>query len=78
MVTDINIAQYYTKMISSRKHAVIESTKDGFALRPEKTTNSTFVNGVEVPAGETRILRDGDRVQFGFQGLELVFKAPEK
>ena len=75
---DIDLSEWDVQMISSRKHAVIESTKDGFVLRPEKTTNSTFVNGVEVPAGETRILRDGDRIQFGFQGLELVFKAPEK
>jgi hypothetical protein len=75
---DIDLSEWDVQMISSRKHAVIEETKDGFVLRPEKTTNSTFVNGVEVPAGETRILRGGDRIQFGFQGLELVFTAPEK
>ena len=75
---DIDLSEWDPKMISSRKHAVIESTKDGFALRPEKTTNSTFVNGVEVPQGESRILHGGDRIQFGFQGLELIFKAAEK
>jgi predicted component of type VI protein secretion system len=57
---------------------VIEQTKDGFILRPEKTTNSTFVNGVEVPAGDSRILKEGDRIQFGFQGLELVFQHAER
>jgi len=72
---DIDLSEWDPKMISSRKHAVIESTKDGFVLRPEKTTNSTFVNGVEVPAGDSRILKEGDRIQFGFQGLELVFNA---
>jgi len=71
---DIDLSEWDDKMISSRKHALIESTQDGFSLQPEKTTNSTFVNGVELPARESRILRDGDRILFGFQGLELVFK----
>jgi hypothetical protein len=75
---DIDLTEWDTKMIASRKHAVIDQTKDGFVLRPEKTTNSTFVNGVEVPAGDSRILKEGDRIQFGFQGLELVFQQTEK
>jgi hypothetical protein len=75
---DIDLTEWDTKMIASRKHAVIEQTKDGFILRPEKTTNSTFVNGVEVPAGDSRILKEGDRIQFGFQGLELVFQHAER
>jgi hypothetical protein len=75
---DIDLTEWDTKMIASRKHAVIEKTKDGFILRPEKTTNSTFVNGVEVPAGDSRILKEGDRIQFGFQGLELVFQPAER
>ncbi len=74
---DIDLAEWDAKMIVSRKHAVIEQAKDGLSLRSEKTTNGTFINGVEVPAGESKILRDGDRIQFGFQGLELVFKAAE-
>ena len=75
---DIDLSEWDAKMIVSRKHAVIEQAKGGLLLRSEKTTNGTFVNGVEVPAGESRILRDGDRIQFGFQGLELVFKAGEQ
>ena len=74
---DIDLSEWDAKMISSRKHAVIEQTKDGLVLRPEKTTNSTLINGVEVAPGESEILRDEDRIQFGFQGLELVFKAAE-
>jgi hypothetical protein len=75
---DIDLAEWDSKMIASRKHAVIEQAGDGFILRPEKTTNGSFVNGVEVPAGESRILMDGDRIQFGFQGLELVCQTTEK
>jgi hypothetical protein len=75
---DIDLSEWDAKMIISRRHAVIEKTKDGLALRPEKTTNGTFINGVEAPAGESRLLRDGDRITFGFKGLELVFKAAEQ
>jgi hypothetical protein len=75
---DIDLLEWDADMIVSRRHAVIELAKDGLGLKPEKTTNGTFLNGVEVPAGESRILRDGDRIHFGFKGLELVFKAAEK
>jgi pSer/pThr/pTyr-binding forkhead associated (FHA) protein len=75
---DIDLLEWDADMIVSRRHAVIELTKDGLALKPEKTTNGTFLNGVELPSGESRILRDGDRIHFGFKGLELVFKTAEK
>jgi hypothetical protein len=75
---EIDLAEWDAKMIISRRHAVIEKGKEGLAIRPEKTTNGTFINGVEVPAGESRILRDGDKIHFGFKGLELVFKTAEK
>jgi len=74
---DIDLSEWDTKVITSRTHAVLEKDGEGFSLRPEKTTNGTFINGVEVPAGESRILRDGDRIQFGFKGLELVFQLPK-
>jgi hypothetical protein len=76
-VPDIDLSEWDPKVIVSRKHAVLEKAEDGFSLRPEKTTNGTFLNGVEVPAGESRTLCDGDHIQFGFGGLELVFEAPE-
>jgi hypothetical protein len=75
---DIDLAEWDSKMVISRRHAVIEKVKEGLAIKPEKTTNGTFINGVEVPAGESRILRDGDKIHFGFKGLELMFKAAEK
>jgi hypothetical protein len=74
---DIDLAEWDSKMIISRRHAVIENGKEGLAIKPEKTTNGTFINGVEVPAGESRLLRDGDKIHFGFKGLELVFTKGE-
>jgi hypothetical protein len=73
---DIDLAEWDSRMIISRRHAVIEQTGDGVSIKPEKTTNGTFLNGVEVSAGETRILHDGDKIHFGFKGLELVFHMP--
>jgi diguanylate cyclase (GGDEF)-like protein len=46
----------------SRKHASIESGRDGFALLDLDSTNGIFVNGVRV---KHHMLRDGDRVQVG-------------
>ena len=75
---DIDLAEWDSKMIISRRHAVIEKGIEGLAIKPEKTTNGTFLNGVEVPAGESRILRDGDKIHFGFKGLELIYVSAEK
>jgi pSer/pThr/pTyr-binding forkhead associated (FHA) protein len=71
---DIDLAEWDSKMVISRRHAVIEKAKEGLSIKPEKTTNGTFINGVEVPAGESRVLQDGDKIHFGFKGLELVYK----
>jgi hypothetical protein len=75
---DIDLSEWDSAMIISRRHAVIETRGDGLSLMPEKTTNGTFINGVEVPAGESRMLRDEDRIQFGFTGLELVIIMAER
>ncbi len=47
---------------SSRLHARIHDTDDGPILTDLGSTNGTFVNGERV---ESRLLRDGDRVQIG-------------
>lgn len=75
---DIDLAEWDAKMIISRRHAVIEKIADGLVIKPEKTTNGTFLNGVEVPEGESRVLHDGDRIHFGFKGLELIYQAAGK
>jgi hypothetical protein len=72
---DIDLSEWDPKMIISRRHAVIEKSKERLYLRPGHTTNGTFINGVEIPAGETRLLHDGDRIHFGFKGLELIFQS---
>jgi hypothetical protein len=77
-VPDIDLSEWDTGVVASRKHAVLHQDESGFALIPEPTTNGTFLNGVEIPAGESRPLRDGDRIRFGFGGLELIFRKGEE
>jgi hypothetical protein len=75
-VPDIDLSEWDTGVVASRKHAVLHQDESGFALTPEQTTNGTFLNGVEIPAGESRPLQDGDCIRFGFGGLELMFRMP--
>ncbi len=65
------------QFISSRKHAEINKTEVGYTLCPFQTTNGTLLNGNELSPGETTRLEDGDKIQFGFRGIQLVFKLPD-
>ncbi len=56
----------------SRRHAQIAHTDQGLALVDLKSSNGTYVNGQSV---QERILRSGDRVQFG--RTLLIFTANE-
>jgi hypothetical protein len=74
---DINLSEWDSKMIASRRHAVLDKVGDQFTLKAEKTTNGTFLNGKDMEAGEIKSLNDGDRIRFGFEGVELVFRNPQ-
>jgi hypothetical protein len=58
---------------SSRFHAEIQVEDGVFLLQPRRTTNGTFLNGVEVSSEERRPLQDGDVIQFGLEGVKLTF-----
>jgi hypothetical protein len=63
--------------ISSRKHAEIIRSDQAYILHPYRTTNGTFLNGIELNAGEIYPLTNGDIIQFGSWGVQLAFKRPE-
>jgi uncharacterized ubiquitin-like protein YukD len=75
--TDIDLSPWDARMIASRRHAVVDKAGDRYTLKAEKTTNGTFLNGEEMAAGEIQSLNDGDRICFGFRGVELVFRNPQ-
>ncbi|TDB81584.1 FHA domain-containing protein [Micromonospora sp. KC721] len=56
----------------SRLHALVERFPPGWTIRDLGSTNGTRVNGF--PLRESRLLRDGDRVEIG--PARLVFHAP--
>jgi pSer/pThr/pTyr-binding forkhead associated (FHA) protein len=55
-------------MVSTR-HATLHAEKDGFYLTDQQSTNCTLVNGVRV---QRVLLRDGDVIQLGYSGPQLV------
>jgi hypothetical protein len=54
----------------SERHALLESTEDGFVLSDLKSKRGTFLNGKAVEA--ERSVRDGDRIRVG--NTELRFR----
>jgi hypothetical protein len=74
---DIDLSEIDIDRISSRPHAEIEKKDSSYILRALKTTNEMFVNGAEMDFNETRVLEDNDVLQFGFQGVKLVFRLPK-
>lgn len=70
----IDLTELDTDFISSRKHAEIIQVKGSYALRAQHTKNGMLVNGSELPSGEIHILGDGDVLQFGFRGVQLIYR----
>ena len=55
-----------TERIASKQHAFIEARDDAFSLTDNKSTNGTFLNGEAV---DLALLKSGDRIQFGTNGV---------
>ncbi|HEY43964.1 MAG TPA: FHA domain-containing protein, partial [Anaerolineae bacterium] len=72
---DIDLTEIDIEIVSSRQHAEIHAEGDRFVLIPKQTTNGTFVNGVELLPEEKHTLKDEDVLQFGFEGVELIFSS---
>jgi uncharacterized ubiquitin-like protein YukD len=70
---NIDLSEIDTEIVSSREHAEIHAEGDRFVLIPKQTTNGTFVNGVELLPEEKHALEEEDVIQFGFEGVELIF-----
>jgi hypothetical protein len=70
---DIDLTELDEECASSRRHAMILRVKDRWLLLTKETTNGTFVNGVRLSLEDMHTLSDGDVIQFGMDGVELVF-----
>src|SRR3989338_8995822 len=58
----------------SRNHAKIIRHSNGYALVDLNSTNGTYVNGEQV---REHLLRPGDRIRLGIEGIELLFQTHE-
>ena len=60
----------------SRQHAVIEYKNSNYYIYDAKSANGTYINGKKMPAGETKLLTDGDIIKIGI--FELHFRYTNK
>jgi RsiW-degrading membrane proteinase PrsW (M82 family) len=58
----------------SNRHALIESTPDGFILKDLKSTNGTFLNGNRITEN---ILNPGDVIRLAREGPEILISIEE-
>jgi pSer/pThr/pTyr-binding forkhead associated (FHA) protein len=70
---DLDLSELDPEFASSRRHCRIDAGRDGLTITALRTTNSTYVNGSELAAGAAHTLRNGDVIQFGFEGVELTY-----
>ena len=74
---DIDLLDWDTDLLCSRRHAEISKKGKSFVLHAFATTNGTFINGNELAPEKKKALKDGDQIQFGFRGFELIFRIPD-
>lgn len=63
---------------ASRKHAQIVLVDKGFVIEDLKSTNHTFVNGVEIEAQRPKRLTDQDRIRIGETHLLFRMSVPDE
>ncbi|MDI6770676.1 MAG: FHA domain-containing protein [Anaerolineales bacterium] len=64
--------------IISRRHAQIEQEGDRFYLVDLVSVNGTKLNGQRIPPKEKKPVWDGDVIEFGRNGVQMVFQGGEK
>lgn len=74
----IDLSELDINQRSSRQHAVIQRKGSTYELEAKRTVNGTFINGLELTAGQSHPLQDKDVIQFGFSGVKLTFRLPKK
>jgi hypothetical protein len=70
---DVDLTDLDPEFAASRRHAVIEAQGGEFEITALRTTNGTYVNGVELASGTKHRLSMGDEIQFGSEGVKLTF-----
>jgi pSer/pThr/pTyr-binding forkhead associated (FHA) protein len=64
--------------IISRRHAQIEQEGDRFYLQDLGSVNGTRLNDQRIPPKERKPVWDGDVIEFGRNGVQMVFQGGGK
>lgn len=73
-VPDIDLTPHGAYRLGlSRRHAIIYLEDNKINIKDLSSRNGTFINGVLVPGGKTRILRDGDELRFANLTMTVSF-----
>ncbi len=59
----------------SRHHAVIEKLGEKYAVCDLNSSAGTYVNGNRLKPGQLAVLQSGDRVSFGYDGADYIWKS---
>lgn len=74
---DINVSRLKGSKFVSRVHATFIKDGDGWFIRDEKSSNSTYVNSVKIEPGEKHLLRNDDLISLGYMSFVFVEKKRE-
>ena len=75
---EIDLTDLDPECASSRLHAEVRQDGEEWLLVPCRTTNGTLLNAHWLEPGTPVTLQPGDRVEFGLEGVALVFFAPDQ
>ena len=73
VLPDLDLTDFDTAKISSRRHACIEFDKKNWTITDFGSANGTWVNGERLQAKTPLILKDRDEIVFGRRGIPFIF-----
>lgn len=74
ILPDLDLTELDTLKITSRRHACIEFDQKSYVVSDLGSSNGTWVNGDRLRPKESRVLKEGDEITFGRNGVRVVFR----
>ncbi|MEE8524328.1 MAG: cyclic nucleotide-binding domain-containing protein [Thermoanaerobaculia bacterium] len=70
---DIDLTTIDVQLTTSRRHARLIRSGDGFFIQEEQATNGTFVNGQRISSERPLEIRSGDEIMFGVVAMRFLW-----
>jgi hypothetical protein len=74
ILPDLDLTEIDTMKIASRRHATIDGVQNSYTVTDVNSSNGTFVNDQRLDVGRPVLLKDGDTIAFGRNGVKVKFK----